>query len=374
ALGAVGNTLDSLGISDAWIKDEQDKIRSMSKQAVDKVCDENGSDCTWMSLPWSGTPFVAGTADGFRLSAQYTLPTDIWGEDQSKYVIVDAYNQRIRPVGYDYEKDKPAPMQVFSTDQLEDFPFSAVLSNDRIYTTLPAQGTVAQIRYKPEKEILNSWAGMRVQHRCSMAEGDGEHPLGVPMGSATIDGKIFVADPYCKTVWRITKNLNVPQVEDIRGEEPAGIDSCADGPVLFATFGAPMDVAVDSKGNIYVADAGCHSIRLIKDMGFGFDKTANTLSQFLEFGKKRFSESTYNRIQEQLGTASASSPIIEANRYWVVTIAGGADGQPGFADGPAETARFNAPTSIAYVKDDNGKEFLFVADTGNQRIRRIIIP
>lgn len=32
-----------------------------------------------------------------------------------------------------------------------------------------------------------------------------------------------------------------------------------------------MDVAIDQSGNVYVADAGCHSIRLIEDAGFGQD-------------------------------------------------------------------------------------------------------
>lgn len=375
ALGGIGSILDDLGISSAWTNSEQDKIRSLADQAIDAVCKEYNSDCDWVSLPWAGVPFSPGKSNGFRLEATFTLPTDIWAAGSGKYVIADTYNRMVRPVGYDFEKGEkgePAPMQVFSSNLLQNYPFSAVLSNDLIYATLPAQGTVAQIRYKPQKEILNSWGGLLDQHRCTLEEGDGEHPLGVPLGMAESDGVLFVADPYCKTVFRITQNLNVPQAEDIRGDEPIGVDRCADGPVSFATFGAPMDVAVDGEGNIYVADAGCHSIRMIKDQGLGPNATAAKLSEFLEGHHSRISDANYERVQNLLGTASAG--LLDTNRYWVLTVAGGADGQPGYADGPAESARFNAPTSVAYVKDPNGKEYLFVADTGNRRLRRIILP
>lgn len=47
--------------------------------------------------------------------------------------------------------------------------------------------------------------------------------------------------------------------------------------------------------------------------------------------------------------------------------------EPGFRDGPAATARFNSPTSVAVVKEV-GVTYVFVSDSGNRRIRRIVIP
>src|SRR5262249_7764998 len=76
--------------------------------------------------------------------------------------------------------------------------------------------------------------------------------------------------------------------------------------------------ALDSVGNIYVADAGNHTIRIILSSGT------------------------------------------------VITIAGSA-GNPGSNDGLAGDARFNSPHGLAIDKDDN----IYIADSGNGTIRKI---
>jgi len=88
-----------------------------------------------------------------------------------------------------------------------------------------------------------------------------------------------------------------------------------------AAFRLPDDIVIGSDGTIYVADAGNSVIR---------------------------------RIFQSGGQSS------------VETIAG--NGVPGFADGDASRSRFNTPTALVLSLDE---QFLFVADTNNQRIRRI---
>jgi sugar lactone lactonase YvrE len=90
----------------------------------------------------------------------------------------------------------------------------------------------------------------------------------------------------------------------------------ADGPALAALFNGPSGIAVDGSGSVYVADSRNHRIRKIAGGG-------------------------------------------------VTTFAGG--DTAGYADGPASSARFASPAAVALAQDGG----LFVADTGNHRIRRI---
>ncbi|GAB9469746.1 hypothetical protein Gpo141_00007014 [Globisporangium polare] len=99
-----------------------------------------------------------------------------------------------------------------------------------------------------------------------------------------------------------------------------------DGPTLAAKFNNPQDVAADSRGFVYVADTDNHRIRRI-------DPTTQT----------------------------------------VTTIAG--DGTQGCTDGAATNgARFSFPMGVAVFEDaaNSGQVTVFVADTGNHRIRKIV--
>ncbi len=98
-----------------------------------------------------------------------------------------------------------------------------------------------------------------------------------------------------------------------------------DGPTENARFKSPHGVAYDSKtGNIYVAEAGNHIIRLLSPQ---------------EKGSLKFVVSTF------AGTVDSS----------------------GFKDGPKEKAFFNSPHSIILLEDSS----ILVADIGNARIRQI---
>ena len=125
------------------------------------------------------------------------------------------------------------------------------------------------------------------------------------------DGNLYVADTGNNRIRKITPE---GQVSTVAGDGTAGY---RDGPVSQAQFNGPIGIAVDSRGNIYVADAYNDRIRLI------------------------------------------------ANDGQVSTVAG--KGTPGYADGDRNTSLFNTPCGIAAANDGS----LIVADTGNDRLRKI---
>ncbi|MDO8631865.1 MAG: hypothetical protein Q7R41_15365, partial [Phycisphaerales bacterium] len=365
---AIEQTLDFLGIGTGIVGQTEDVLRDAAEQSVDAICDTIGvEDCTWLSLPWAGAPYVPGQNNGFRLNSTFFLPTDIWADAEasnSKFYVADSGNSMIRVIGYDIEQQADAPMQVFSTDDQSDHPFAVTILGTSIYASLPSSLGLSQLSMN-SGAVNYDWATI---------------PRGVPLGIASGGGdfseeqSIYVADPLNATIWRVINNGGISEVKNIRGEIPAFvIGNCVDGPATFATWGAPMDVAVDQTGTVYVADAGCNSIRVIKDAGFGqdLDGLVGSLREFVNAHQSRISAVAAQRIEENLRLFDTD--FLDANRFMVTTLAGSTDGQPGFADGPAALARFNAPTSVAIARTGDGKE-VFVADTGNRRIRRIVIP
>jgi sugar lactone lactonase YvrE len=150
-----------------------------------------------------------------------------------------------------------------------------------------------------------------------------------------------------------------------------GIRGFADGPASIARFAAPFDVAVAPSGTIYVSDAGNHRIRKIMD---GF------VSSFAGNGNKGIIDGDGSLAEFKdpyLITLDANENLFSLDindpRIRKITPAGSVTtyagtGTPGFTDGPAAQARFQAQDG-GLVADRQGN--LFVADYNNQRVRKI---
>ncbi|KAK1945291.1 NHL repeat-containing protein 2 [Phytophthora citrophthora] len=134
-----------------------------------------------------------------------------------------------------------------------------------------------------------------------------------------------VSDAKASDIWSYSPLFGAPGrsqglVTTVAGEGTAGF---LDGTAAAAKFNHPRGVAVDSNGVVYVADTGNHRIRRI-----------------------------------------------DPNTKMVTTLAG--DGREGFTDGSALTARFSYPSDVAVLETNGGATItVFVADTGNHRIRQI---
>ncbi len=142
-----------------------------------------------------------------------------------------------------------------------------------------------------------------------------------------------------------------------------------DGAAQVATFYHPADVAPDKTGGYWIADAGNHAIRrvvadtvtLIAGVGIAGDKDGTgSLASFNApvgiacgvTGVAWVADRDNHRIR-RVGFDGK-----------VATFAGGL---PGYVDGPVELARFSNPEALAVGPDGR----LWVADTGNHRLRRI---
>src|SRR5690606_13664179 len=122
---------------------------------------------------------------------------------------------------------------------------------------------------------------------------------------------LYVADTGNHAIRKISRNGRVTTLAG------TGVPGFGDGDGALAQFRAPMGVAVDGGGRVYVADTWNDRIRMIDRDG---------------------------RVR---------------------TVAGGA--QPAFVDGQAPLTRFHTPTAIAVAGDGR----LWIADTGNRALRWI---
>jgi sugar lactone lactonase YvrE len=144
--------------------------------------------------------------------------------------------------------------------------------------------------------------------------------LGHTGGLACAPGWLYLSDKEFNTIRRINTATTV--INLVAGPGVSGSAGFVDGPLASARFNTPLGLAADAAGNIYVADNGNNAVRKV-DM-----------------------------------TALA-----------VTTLAGLGPNQPGYRGdgGLAVNAGLNGPTAVWLDPVGN----VFVADTNNQRIRKI---
>ncbi|HKV42967.1 MAG TPA: BPSL0067 family protein [Blastocatellia bacterium] len=191
------------------------------------------------------------------------------------------------------------------------------------------------------------------------------HPSLIAVGP---DDSIYVADKASNCI-RVVKNVSGQwTVSTYAGSQTAGF---ADGPAASAKFSGPEGVAVDSSGVVYVVDRGNNRIRKIATDGtvstfagsgaFGHADGQGTAATF--FRPLGIAIDSQNNLYVTDGGIGGRIRMIDPSAN-VRTIGG--NGIPGSSDSPSE---FSLPSGIAF---DNGSSTVYVADTGNQRIRTIV--
>jgi sugar lactone lactonase YvrE len=200
--------------------------------------------------------------------------------------------------------------------------------------------------------------------------------LDLPFGTAVdSSGNVFLADTYNNVIREVVHATG--NIITVAGTGAATYNGDG-GPATLSNIGRPFGVAVDGSGNLFIADTYNNRIReVVKSTGtmitiagtgatgFGGDGGPAT-SAMLNApdavavdggGNVFFSDQGNNRIREVL--------------HWngsIVTVAGtGAAGYNGDF-GPATSAMLNQPNGVAV--DVNGN--IFISDWHNNRIREVL--
>lgn len=181
-------------------------------------------------------------------------------------------------------------------------------------------------------------------------------------------GNVYVADLYNNAIRKITPNGRVTTLAGMAGEFGR-----VNGTGTNAHFNAPVSVAVDSSGNVFVADMFNNAIRKITP-----DGTVSTFAGGMSYaagnadGAGSAAQFCHPRGlavdgSDNLYVADADNNTIRriSPAGNVVTLAG-LPGQSGCADGTGKATRFWHPVSIAL---DHGGE-VYVTDLDNAAIRK----
>ena len=244
---------------------------------------------------------------------------------------------------------------------------SAPAANGTCPGTVPGAGLTRVLKYtlsRPGVFMVSTLAGNGYG-----VNGDGtsstpnfDDPRGVAVDTA---GNIFVAEFQSHRIRKIT---SAGVVTTFAG---TGVAGSADGIGVNATFNYPSGVAVDANGNILVADAGNHKIRKISASG-----VVSTLAGTGAWGSAD-GPGVNSSFFLPLGIAVGADGTVYVgdsggNRIRKISVSGNVStlagtGAAGSADGNGAAASFNDPAALAVDAAGN----VYVADYLNNKIRKI---
>jgi hypothetical protein len=191
-------------------------------------------------------------------------------------------------------------------------------------------------------------------------------PFGVAVDGA---GNVYVGDQTNAAIRKISPSGSVMTLAGM-----AGVHGSSDGTGTSAKFSLPTGVAVDGSGNVYVADTNNHTIRKVSAAGVvttyaGRAGEAEHIDGSLTNARFRLPRGVAVDSGGNVFVADTGNHVIRkiSPSGVVSTLAGGTVWNYGNDDGTGRLARFMEPQGVAV----DGSGNVFVADSGNGSIRRV---
>jgi sugar lactone lactonase YvrE len=321
----------------------------------------------------AGTAYVPGGIDATGAAAQFLAPSGIAVDSSGNVYVADQANDAIRKItpggvvttlagtiGVRGSSDGTGAAASFY------LPVGiAVDSSGNVYVSDAGNQTIRKITSAGVVTTLAGSVGVAGGANGTGSAATFNAPLGIAVDSS---GNVYVAEEINSDIRKIT---SAGVVTTLAGT--LSVPGITDGMGVLARFNAPDAVAVDGSGNVYVADTGNDTIRMITPGG-----AVTTLAGSAKHVGSADGTGTAALFYAPDGVAvdssgnvfvsdDANSTIRKVTPGGVVTTVAGVALSYGFADGTGTGSRFDGPFGIAVDSGDN----LYVADTGNDTIRKI---
>jgi NHL repeat len=284
----------------------------------------------------AGSAGVQGDWDGTNSGAAFQLPAGVAVDAGGNVYVADTSNQmirKLRPVGANWVSSTiaGASHQSGSTDNTNGLvrfntPYGlAVDSQTNLFVADSNNHTIRKLTPEGTNWVSSTIAGFPL----ASGSTDGtdtnsirfKNPYGVAVGA---NGNVYVADTGNNTIRMLTPSGADWISSTIAGTAGTGNADSTDGTNGAIRFNSPQGIAVDAAGNLYIGDYGNDTIR----------------------------------------------KLTHTNGNWVSSTIGGIAGTPGTTDGIGSAALFSSPWGVAV--DSAGK--VYVADRGNSTIRGTTPP
>ncbi|PWU19678.1 MAG: hypothetical protein C5B50_06100 [Verrucomicrobia bacterium] len=322
---------------------------------------------------FAGATGQAGSGDGIGTNTLFKGPTGVAVDTLGNLYIADNGNSTIRKITPSGVASTLAGLagNVGSSDgggSVARFnqPFSvAVDVSGNVYVADTFNDTIRKITPAGVVSTLAGQAG-----HSGSADGTSNARFFSPSAVAVdTAGNVYVADYGNDTIRKITPGGSVSTLAGL-----ALTPGSADGTGSNARFNNPAGVAVDTAGNVYVSDYGNFTIRKITSGGVVTTLAGQVGSSGTADGTNSTARFTHAEgvVLDPAGNLyiadTDNASIRKLTPAGVVTTLLGSGGNAGSADGIGNGARFNLPTDVAL----DGSGNLYVADDANQLIRKAV--
>jgi len=319
----------------------------------------------------AGLAGSSGSTDGTGSAARFNVPLGVAVDSAGNVFVADTFNHTIRKITSAGVVTTLAGTAGSSgstdgTGSAARFNFPTSVSVDTSGNVFVADSFANTIRKITSAGVVTTLAGSAGNTGSTDGTGSAARfssPHGVAVDTA---GNVFVADRNNYTIRKVT---SAGVVTTLAGT--AGSSGSTDATGSAARFDNPIGVTVDSAGNVFVADTYNSTIRKITSAGVvttlaglaGFTGSTDGTGSAARFNLP------YAVFVDTAGNVfvadNANHTIRKVTSAGVVTTLAGSAGNSGSTDGTGSAARFNSPCGVAVDSVGN----VFVADTSNHTIR-----